>query len=518
MNATTEGEAPLDGFGTRLRGVMAVDPAADAILQEDRTFSWGALAAAIAAIDATLTGAGIDQGHRVGVMIRNRPSQLAGMLALFTSERSLVVLNPMIARDKLMIDIESLKLGAILAEEADLGDPGIAAALERAGCAVIALAPCLGGIMARRGARADILAASDPANRLIAVEMLTSGTTGPPKRVPLSRKAFDAALDAALVYEKDREPGDSPRLRPGVSLHVAPLAHMGGMFGMLNTLLAGRKLVLFDRFSVEAWRSAVVAYRPRVASLVPAALRMVLDANVPRDDLASLSALRSGTAPLPPETVMEFLRRYDLPVLQNYGATEFIGGISGWTLPDFRRHFMDKPRSCGRIHDGVGARVVDPDTDAIMPPGTEGVLELKTAQIHGGRDWYRTTDRAIIDADNFLTICGRTDAAIIRGGFKIHPDDVVRTLEKHPAIREVSVVGLPDDRLGSVPVAAVILRQGETADAATLAAFAREHLSSYQVPAHFVFVDDFPRTPSLKPALADVARMIAGAIETVEPS
>lgn len=515
MNATVE--ATMAGLGARLRGLMAVDPAATAIVQDDRTFSWGALDAAIAAIDAALTGAGIDQGHRVGVMIRNRPAQLAGMLALFTSERSLVVLNPMIARDKLVADIESLKLSAIIAEQADLDAPGIAAALERAGCAVIALVPDLGGVAVLLGARADILAVCDPANTLIAVEMLTSGTTGPPKRVPLSRKAFDAALDAALVYEKDRKPGDAPRLRPGVSLHVAPLAHMGGMFGMLNTLLAGRRLVLFDRFSVEAWRAAVVAYRPKVASLVPAALRMVLDADLPREDLASLSALRSGTAPLPPETVLEFLRRYDLPVLQNYGATEFIGGISGWTLPDFRQHFMDKPRSCGRIHDGVGARIVDPDSGTILPPGSEGVLELKTAQIHGGRDWYRTTDRAIIDADNFLTICGRTDAAIIRGGFKIHPDDVVRALEMHPAIREVSVVGLPDERLGAVPVAAVILRQGGTADAAVLTAFAREHLSAYQVPAHFVFVDDFPRTPALKPALMDVARLIAAEIEKGKP-
>lgn len=512
MNAIAEGKAPMAGLGERLRGLMAVDPSATAIVQTERTFSWGALAATIAAIDAALSGAGIDRGHRVGVMIRNRPSQLAGMLALFTSERSLVVLNPMIAHDKLVADIVTLKLGAIIAEESDIAAPGTQAALEQAGCAVIALAPDLGGVTVRREARPDILALRDPANALTAVEMLTSGTTGPPKRVPLSRKAFDAALEGALVYEKGRQPGDAPMLRPGVSLHVAPLAHMGGMFGMLNTLLAGRTLILFDRFSVAAWREAVVKYRPKVASLVPAALRMLLDADVPPDDLASLAALRSGTAPLPPETVLEFLRRYDLPVLQNYGATEFVGGISGWTLPDFRRYFLEKPRSCGRIHEGVGARIVDPDSGAALPPGTEGVLELKTAQIHGGRDWYRTTDRAIIDADNFLTICGRTDAAIIRGGFKVHPDDVVRALEKHPAIREVSVVGLPDERLGAVPAAAVILRQGERVDAEALSDFAREHLSSYQVPAHFVFVDDLPRTPSLKPALIDVARIIAAAV------
>lgn len=499
-------------FGNRLRGVMAVDPAAIAIVEGDREVSWRALADIVAAIDTALGSAGIGTGHRTGVMIRNRTAQVAAMLALFTSERPLVVLNPMLARDKLAADVGGVGLAAIVAEESDLDQPEIAAAIELAGCAVIALSPG-GEVVLRHPARDDILANSDLARARTAVEMLTSGTTGPPKRVPLSRKAFDAALDGALVYEKGRDADDAPRLRSGVSLQVGPLAHIAGMFGMLNTLLAGRKLILFDRFDVRAWRDAVVRFRPKVASLVPAALRMVLDADLPREDLASFTALRTGTAPLPPETVQEFLDRYDLPVLQNYGATEFIGGVSGWTLPDFRRYFAEKPRSCGRIHDGVGARVIDPASGEILPPGAEGVLELKTAQINGGADWYRTTDRAIIDADNFLTICGRTDQAILRGGFKVHPEDVVGALMAHPSVREAVVVGLPDARLGAIPAAAVIVREGMILDAAELIAFARANLSAYQVPVHVVFVDDLPRTPSLKPALPQVTALIAEALD-----
>ena len=505
MNAAT-------GFGDRLAGIMGVDPGADAIEQAGRAYSWAQLSETVRAIDETLSRAGVDTGHRVGVMIRNRPSQLAAMLALLTSRRSLVVLNPMLSREKVVADIASLGLNAVIAERADLAPPDVAAALEAAGCAVLSLTPELGDVELIRSPSPACLQNRDAAHGDTAVEMLTSGTTGPPKRVPLSRPAFDAALEGALVYEKGRHAEERPRLRSGVSLHVAPLAHIAGMFGMLNTLLAGRRLVLFDRFSVSEWRDAVVRHRPRVASLVPAALKMVLDANLPREDLASFAALRSGTAPLPPETVLEFLRRYDLPVLQNYGATEFIGGISGWTLPDFKRHFREKPRSCGRIHDGVEARVIDPGTGEILAPGVEGVLELKSRQIHGGKDWYRTTDRAIIDADNFLTICGRTDAAIIRGGFKVHPDEVVRVLETHPAIREAVVVGLPDARLGAVPAAAVISREGSDIDAAALAAFSRERMSAYQVPAHFLFVSEFPRTPSMKPILPEVARMILASL------
>lgn len=496
------------GYEERLRGVMAVDPAATAIVEGDRQISWGALDDTVAAIDAALSSAGIGKGHRTGVMIRNRAPQVAAMLALFTSERALVVLNPVLARDKLIADIEGLELAAIIAEDGDLDPDDIAAAVESLSCAVIGLA-LDGTVKLRQRLRGEILHDSDPTRIRTAVEMLTSGTTGPPKRVPLSRKAFDAALNGALVYEKERGVDDAPRLRSGVSLQVGPLAHMSGMFGMLNTLLAGRKLVLFERFQVQAWRDAVVRFRPKVASLVPAALRMVLDADLPSEDLASFTALRSGTAPLPPETVQEFLDRYDLPVLQNYGATEFIGGVSGWTLPDFRRYFKDKPRSCGRIHDGVAARVIDPGSGVILPAGAEGVLELKTAQIDGGTDWYRTTDRAIIDADNFLTICGRTDQAILRGGFKVHPEEVAAVLMGHAAVREAVVVGVPHARLGAVPVAAVIVREGATLEAEELTAFARAHLSAYQVPADFVFVDELPRTLSLKPALPQVTALIA---------
>jgi acyl-CoA synthetase (AMP-forming)/AMP-acid ligase II len=117
----------------------------------------------------------------------------------------------------------------------------------------------------------------------------------------------------------------------------------------------------------------------------------------------------------------------------------------------------------------------------------------------------RTTDRAVLDADGFLFIRGRADNAINRGGFKIHADDVVKALEGHPAIREASVVGIPDRRLGEVPVAALILVNGASVpDEAELTAFAKERLVAYQVPTRFIIVDDFPRTPSMKPSLPAV--------------
>jgi long-chain acyl-CoA synthetase len=111
----------------------------------------------------------------------------------------------------------------------------------------------------------------------------------------------------------------------------------------------------------------------------------------------------------------------------------------------------------------------------------------------------RTTDIAVVDADRFLFIKGRFDGAIIRGGFKVMPDDVVNAMQAHPAIREAGVTGIPDRRLGQAPVTAYIVKAGATPPTEEeLIAFLRGRLMPYQVPTQFLQVDELPRTPSLK--------------------
>ena len=130
-----------------------------------------------------------------------------------------------------------------------------------------------------------------------------------------------------------------------------------------------------------------------------------------------------------------------------------------------------------------------------------GLLEVKPGQLGPASDWIRTTDIARIDGDGFLWILGRADQAIIRGGFKVHPEDVAKTLMEHPAVREAAVVGVPDVRLGSVPAAAIILKAGLAAPPLEkLESWLRERLLPYQLPVYLRFVADFPRTPSMKPS------------------
>jgi acyl-coenzyme A synthetase/AMP-(fatty) acid ligase len=256
---------------------------------------------------------------------------------------------------------------------------------------------------------------------------------------------------------------------------------------------------MLEKFTVQDWRDAVVEHRPKASGAPPAALRMILDANLPKEDLSSLVSMGAGTAALDPAIVDEFLARYDIPVLSNYGATEFAGGVASWSYRAFREFWATKRGAVGRIHKGIEARVVDPETDRELPFGEEGVLELKGFAAGDGESWIRTTDRAVLDADRFLWIKGRADNAINRGGFKVQPDEVIAVLEQHPAVREAAVVGLPDRRLGEVPVAALVLRSGAAEPTpAELAAWVRERLIAYSVPTAFRVVDELPRTPSMK--------------------
>jgi acyl-coenzyme A synthetase/AMP-(fatty) acid ligase len=341
------------------------------------------------------------------------------------------------------------------------------------------------------------------------IEMLSSGTTGPPKRIPLARSNFNRSLHSAAAYEKARG-ASGPMLRSGVRLQTAPLTHISGLFGALMTLAEGRKLVLIEKFSVDSWVAAVERTRPRIGNLPPAALRMILDAEVPKERLTSLLALRCGTAPLDPAVIDAFWERYGLPVLVQYGATEFAGSVAGWEIQAFRDHYGAKRGSVGRIQPGIEARIVDAESGETLPFGQQGILELRGQQLGDGDRWVRTTDRASMDADQYLWIHGRADNVINRGGFKIQPDDVVRALQEHPAIREAAVVGAPDRRLGETPVAAIILAAGRAAPAiGELRAFLTEKLLPYQIPTAFLFVPELPRTPSLKPSLPEVRRLFA---------
>jgi len=497
-------------LATLIRGVLALDPAAPAIEFEGRWWTWADIDRVVRGLDQVFAEAGLGAGTRVGAMMRNHALTAAMLLELGVSDRCVVTLNPSLPDERLADDITALRPPALVGLAKDWARPQIREAAGRIGCLGVLLSDdpaqpvqLIDGLETVRGTDLNRDAPG------IAIEMLTSGTTGTPKRIPLKATSFSRGIIEAGVFDR-RGPDDPPRLRGGVQVLNTPFAHIGGAFGLFNCIASGRKACLLERFTVESWVDAVRRHRPKAAGAPPSALRMLLDANVAKADLESLVAFRTSTAPLDPDLADEFYRRYGVPVLQNYGATEFAGGVAGWTLQDFEAHHREKRGSVGRLNPGVQGRIVDPDTGAELPVGDQGLLELMAAQLADGKSWVRTTDLAVLDADKFLWIKGRYDNAIIRGGFKIIPDDLVKALEAHPAIREVAVVALRDPRLGETPAAAYRLRAGAEAPSdEDLRAFLKTRLLPYQLPVRFLRLEEFPRTPSMKVSQPDLKALFA---------
>jgi acyl-coenzyme A synthetase/AMP-(fatty) acid ligase len=273
--------------------------------------------------------------------------------------------------------------------------------------------------------------------------------------------------------------------------------HLSGVFRTLQCVLDGRSFALLPRFEVDAWAAAVREHQPKTASLVPTALRMVLESDLAREDLASLLSVTSGTAPLDPADAEAFEERFGVAVLTSYAATEFGGGVAGWNLKDHQAFGAAKRGSVGRAHAGCGLRVIDED-GAEVAVGVSGVLEVRPAQFGPDAPWMRTTDLARLDADGFLWILGRADQTIIRGGFKVQPDTVRSALEQIDVVRAATVFGVPDERLGEVPVALVELRADAVHSAEELLAIAATSLARYEVPTELHIVDTLPRTASGK--------------------
>ena len=265
--------------------------------------------------------------------------------------------------------------------------------------------------------------------------MLTSGTTGPPKRIDLSYDMLELVMRGAKHYERAAD--TDVRLREGVVIVNAPLVHVSGVFRVVQAVLDGRRIALLERFTVDGWVDAVRRHRPKTVSLVPTALRMVLDADVDDDVFTSVRSVVSGTAPLDPDLADAFTDRYRVPVLTSYGATEFGGGVAGWNLADHQQFGTAKRGSVGRAHPGCALRIVDPERGTELGADDVGLLEVRAAQL-GTDEWVRTTDLARLDADGFLWIVGRADQTILRGGYKIQPEVVRAALEHDPAVAEAT--------------------------------------------------------------------------------
>ncbi|KQH77467.1 AMP-dependent synthetase [Mycobacterium gordonae] len=472
---------PVHPLSQRIADALALQPDAPAIEFDGRWFSWGQIGTAAHRIGSSLPGSD------VGILLRNRPAQVAALLGVLMSGATVVTINPARGDERTRADVAGLRLSVVLGEPDDL----TAVLTENPDNATISLAGIFDGpdrSMTVVGPRSGV-----------AVRMLTSGTTGPPKRIDLS---YDTLAHSVMGPDYRTAPPPA-EVRRGVAVVNSPLVHIGGVYRALQCVVEARPFVLLDRFELNSWAAAVRKHRPRTVSLVPAALRTVLHSGLTRDDLAGVRTVTCGTAPLSADDADAFTAKYGIPVLTSYAATEFGGGVAGWTLADHQRYWAAKRGSVGRANTGTQLRVVD-ETGSVVGPDQVGRLEVRPAQ-HTSAQWMKTTDLARIDAEGFVWIVGRADQAIIRGGFKVMPDDVRSALETHPAVAGAAVIARADARLGETPVAVVELRTPATTE--DLVSHLWKRLARYEIPTDIVVVETIPRTPSGKPDLGAIREL-----------
>ncbi|MBV1901403.1 MAG: acyl--CoA ligase [Kordiimonadaceae bacterium] len=491
---------PSLDLSDHISAILNLSPDTNAIEFKGNWCTWGEISSVVDDIDAALTAAGLPAGTAVGILLRSRPQHVAAMTSILKSKRCIVTINPLQPKAKLVAELSALKLEAIIADAEDWADPSLREAAQEAGSLALALTGTGKGqvkILSALGKPAQ--GEHHPPLPGVAIEMLTSGTTGQPKRIQLNYSNIESSLLGSTHYESKGKGPENLILKKSAAIQWTTLVHISGMWTTIKLIVDGRPICLLEKFDIEEWRGAMRRHRPKVIGLPPTAIRMVLDADVPQEELSCLVAVRVGTAALPPALGKEFEDKYNIPLLVVYGATEFAGAVTGWTLKLHTEWMATKRGSVGRAHPGTNLKIVDSESGEEMPCGEVGLLEVQSSQIASSGKWVRTTDLAKLDEDGFLWITGRADDVIIRGGFKLSPADVVAALESHSAVHEASVVGIDDQRLGQIPVAAVKLIEGAPAiEPDQLKDWCREKLTGYQVPVKILIIEELPRTPSLK--------------------
>lgn len=475
---------------------LARDPSRRAIEFEGIWHDWGALRRLADDVAGLINATEVGADAAIGLVARNRPEMVAALIALVAAGRTVQMIYAFQSPAVIARDVRMLRPGVVIVVAQDLSD-ALDAILAEQGIAGIVL----DGMTARPVAGHERSRIKDATVRgTPQIEVLTSGTTGPPKRFPISFEMMARHYMGNVMTgarHNDAEAGPP-------FLLFYPLGNISGIYSTLPAMLRGQPVTLLDRFSLDAWHAFVLRYRPTASGIPPSAFGMLLDANIPPEDLSSLKAMASGAAPLDPSVQRAFEERYGIPVLMSYGATEFGGPVAAMTLELVAQFDRAKLGSVGRPLPDVRLQVVDPITGIPLPAGGEGLLEVSTPRI--GPEWIRTSDIAIIDAEGFLFIRGRADGAIMRGGFKLLPETIERALLEHPVIGAAAVVGIPDIRLGHVPAAAIQCKAGATPLSAVEAeAHLRNHVPATHIPVQWRMVDELPKNPSMKidrPAVA----------------
>ena len=470
------------------------------VFEEGQTWSWGALDRISASAAQELKERGVRQGDRVALVIPNCPEVVALLFALWRMGAVPVTVSSLYNRDELAKTLDQTRPRLVIVT---LKTPPLD------GWETLCVAgPSMGSWDRAFNMLEALESPVEMEEDAEAVVLFTGGTTGLPKPVVTTHGGTLGAVRQLAEVSKGR-PGPFQLAHPAVppNLLALPLFHSGGQQTLLFAFYVGRPLLLMKRFDARRVADLVAQYRIDNLFLMPTMLYdlCALEESV---DLASVRAVLVAGQALDSQLRRRFEERFGIPIATNYGSTE-TGHVAGWTRADLAAGRW-KPGSAGRVYDGVHLEIRDEEGKALglgevgeicvrsdLAKGYLGDREASGKLVRNG--WVHSGDVGYVDDDRVLFLVGRKRDMIKTGGFQVWPAELEEVLRSHPAVADVAVIGVPDQRMGEIPkafvVASDIVSDGMDAE---LMEYVRDRLAHFKAIRQVEFVFALPRTETGK--------------------
>ncbi len=449
-------------------------------------------------VDA-LNAMGIGRGDRVAIVLPNGPEAATSFVAIACGATT-APLNAAYRADEFDFYLSDLNAKALVILEGMESPAREVAAKHK--IPVVALVPDAGGPaggftlkpeqpLGGAAERAGFAAADD-----VALVLHTSGTTSRPKIVPLSHTNITAsAYHIAATLEL--KPGD-------ICLNIMPLFHIHGLIAaVLSSLAAGAAVSCSPGFNAMKFFGWFEQVRPTWYTAVPTMHQAILTRAARNTEIIKsgrLRFLRSSSASLPPQVMAELESTFGVPVLEAYGMTEASHQMASNPLPP-------RPRYAGSVGLAAGPEIAIMDENGtLLPPGALGEVVIRGRDVTKGYEsnpdanakaftngWFRTGDQGTLDQAGYLRLTGRLKELINRGGEKISPLEVDGVLMDHPAVQQCLTFAMPHKMLGEEVAAAIVLREGQSAEERELRDFAAARLADFKVPRKIVFLKEIPK-------------------------
>ena len=464
------------------------------------SLTYGALREHVEHTVASLNQLGIGHNDRVAIVLPNG-TEMASAFVAIAAGTTPAPLNPAYRADEFEFYLSDLKAKALVVER-DSTSPAIGAAAklnipiieivrkknDPAGVFELVPKDKFTSAAATSGGYAK---ADD-----VALVLHTSGTTSRPKIVPLTQINVCASAghirDILALTPADR------------GLSIMPLFHIHGLIGsVLSTLCAGGSVYCSPGFNALKFFSWMDETKPTWYTAVPTMHQAILSRAANNREVIArhpLRFIRSSSSSLPPQVLAELEQIFNAPVLESYGMTEASHQMTSNPLPP-RPH---KPGTVG-IAAGPEVAIMD-ESGKLLGANATGEVVIRGPNVTKGYEnnpkanaenftngWFRTGDQGVIDSEGYLSITGRLKEIINRGGEKISPREVDEVLMDHPSIQQVVTFAMPHAKLGEDVAAAIVLREGKSADEKEIREFAAKRLADFKVPRKILILDEIPK-------------------------